>query len=65
MNTKRIAQSISELVGHTPMLQLKTKRKDWEIYLKLEYFNPAGSFKDRTALSLINAAEKSGKLKKE
>ncbi len=64
MNTKRIAHSISELVGNTPMLTLQTKRDDWELYLKLEYFNPAGSFKDRTALSLINAAEQSGKLKK-
>ncbi|MBK8945771.1 MAG: cysteine synthase family protein [Ignavibacteriae bacterium] len=46
------------------MLIVKSVRTDWEIYLKLEYFNPAGSFKDRTARALINAAEKSGKLKK-
>ena len=46
------------------MLIIKTVRPDWEIYLKLEYFNPAGSFKDRTARALIDAAEKSGKLKK-
>lgn len=46
------------------MLKLLPKRKDWEIYLKLEYFNPVGSLKDRTALALINAAEKAGKLKK-
>lgn len=59
-----IKQSLSELIGETPMLQIKTVRKDWEIYLKLEYFNPAGSFKDRTARALLDAAEKSGKLKK-
>ncbi len=59
-----IKRNIDELVGNTPMLKIITARKDWEIYLKLEYFNPAGSFKDRTALALMNAAEKSGKLKK-
>lgn len=59
-----IKNNLSELIGKTPMLLLKTVRSDWEIYLKLEYFNPAGSFKDRTARALIDAAEKSGKLKK-
>jgi len=43
---------------------LKTVRDDWRVYLKLEYFNPGHSFKDRTARALILAAEKSGKLKK-
>ena len=59
-----IKHSLSELIGETPLLSVKTARSDWEIYLKLEYYNPAGSFKDRTASSLIEAAEKSGKLKK-
>ncbi len=59
-----IKRNIDELIGNTPMLKMPTVRTDWEIYLKLEYFNPAGSFKDRTALALMNAAEKSGKLKK-
>ncbi|MEN8187483.1 MAG: cysteine synthase family protein [Bacteroidota bacterium] len=59
-----IKQSLTALIGETPMLQLKSARSDWEIYLKLEYFNPAGSFKDRTASALIEAAEKSGKLKR-
>ncbi len=59
-----IKQNLIGLIGETPMLQLKSVRSDWEIYLKLEYFNPAGSFKDRTARALIEAAEKSGKLKK-
>lgn len=61
MNIKR---KIDELIGNTPILQIPTIRKDWEVYLKLEYFNPAGSFKDRTARALMNSAEKSGKLKK-
>ncbi len=59
-----IKHELTELIGNTPMLEIPTIRNDWKIYLKLEYFNPAGSFKDRTALSLITAAEKSGKLKK-
>ena len=46
------------------MLEIKNIRPDWKIYLKLEYFNPGGSFKDRTAKALIESAEKTGKLKK-
>jgi len=59
-----IKENIDELIGNTPILEIQTTRKDWKLYLKLEYFNPAGSFKDRTASALIRAAEKSGKLKK-
>lgn len=59
-----IKKSIEKLIGQTPMIELPTKRPDWKIYLKLEYFNPGGSFKDRTAQALIERAEKSGKLKK-
>ncbi|MFA5773059.1 MAG: PLP-dependent cysteine synthase family protein [Candidatus Paceibacterota bacterium] len=59
-----INKSIDELIGETPMLEISTTRSDWKIYLKLEYFNPAGSFKDRTAQVLMNAAEQSGQLKK-
>ena len=56
--------NLRDLIGDTPMLEVKNARPDWKIYLKLEYFNPGGSFKDRTAKALIEAAEKSGKLKK-
>ena len=59
-----IKKNIDELIGETPMLEIPTIRPDWKVYLKLEYFNPAGSFKDRTARSLMNAAELSGQLKK-
>jgi len=59
-----IKHSLSELIGETPMLQIDTIRKDWQVFLKLEYYNPAGSFKDRTAQTLIEAAEKSGALEK-
>ncbi len=64
MQTTKIVNGLNDLIGNTPLLKLKNIRKDWELYLKLEFFNPAGSFKDRTARALINAAEQSGKLKK-
>lgn len=59
-----IKNNLRDLIGETPMLEIKTTRPDWNIYLKLEYFNPGGSFKDRTGRALIERAEKSGKLKK-
>lgn len=59
-----IKKNIDEIIGETPILEIQTARSDWKIYLKLEYLNPAGSFKDRTARSLITTAEKSGRLKK-
>ena len=59
-----IKNNLDELIGETPILELPTARPDYRVYLKLEYFNPAGSFKDRTARALLNAAEKSGQLKK-
>ncbi len=59
-----IKENLSDLIGATPLLKIKTTRPDWNIYLKLEYFNPSGSFKDRTAKSLIEEAEKKGLLKR-
>lgn len=62
----KIYNSMTELIGNTPLLKLnnynKIKGID-NIYAKLEYFNPAGSVKDRIALAMIEDAEKSGKLK--
>jgi len=62
-----IANSLTELIGKTPLLRLNGYAKKWNlgaaIVGKLEYFNPAGSVKDRIALAMINEAEKSGKLK--
>jgi cysteine synthase A len=61
-----IYRSFDALIGHTPMLELANfKRKhgiDSNIFAKLELFNPAGSTKDRAAKSIIDEAEKSGKL---
>ena len=62
----KIYRSASELIGRTPLLELTGyERKNnlkATILAKLEYFNPAGSVKDRIALAMIDDAEKSGKL---
>ena len=64
----KIYNSISELVGHTPLLRLNNIEKEnglsAKLLAKIEYFNPAGSVKDRAALEMINDAERSGRLKK-
>lgn len=63
-----IKQSATELIGNTPILQLNNYSKqagvkDATILAKLEYLNPAGSVKDRIALSMIEDAEKKGLIK--
>lgn len=62
----RIYTSVEQLIGNTPLLELKGIEKHFDlkakIYAKLEYFNPAGSVKDRVAKAMIDDAEKSGKL---
>lgn len=60
-----IAKSFTDLIGGTPLLEL-SNFGDFEgnILAKLEYFNPAGSVKDRIAKAMIETAEKSGLLKK-
>ena len=63
----KVYQSVSELVGRTPLLQLthieKSESLTATILAKLEYFNPAGSVKDRIGKAMIEDAEKTGKLK--
>lgn len=61
----RVADSIIELIGNTPLVKLNRVADDASanLYLKLEFFNPGGSVKDRIALAMIEDAEKSGKLK--
>ncbi|MDO5481937.1 MAG: cysteine synthase A [Bacteroidaceae bacterium] len=58
----KIAQQLTDLVGNTPLLQLNTysaaEQLQTNIIAKLEYFNPAGSVKDRVALAMIEDAEK-------
>jgi cystathionine beta-synthase len=55
-----VADDLTGLIGHSPVLRVKTARPDWDVFLKLESFNPSGSFKDRTAWNLISAAEERG-----
>ena len=57
-----VVNSVTELIGNTPILKLN-KYTDKNIYAKLEYLNPAGSAKDRVALSMIEDAEARGILK--
>jgi len=61
----RVAQSVSELIGKTPIVKLNriVEQDSADIYLKLEFMNPGSSVKDRIALSMIEAAEKKGLLK--
>lgn len=63
----RIYQDITQLIGRTPLMELTNYEKEHQlnakILAKLEYFNPAGSVKDRVAVAMIEDAEKSGKLK--
>ncbi|GKV70363.1 cysteine synthase [Sporosarcina sp. NCCP-2716] len=61
---KRIGNSVADLVGQTPLVKLNrlTGAEDADVYLKLEYFNPGSSVKDRIALAMIEAAERSGDL---
>lgn len=61
----RVANSITELIGFTPLVKLNrvVAEDSADVYLKLEFYNPGSSVKDRIALSMIEAAEKEGKLK--
>lgn len=63
--TRKVVNNISELVGDTPAVRLNrlVSVQDAEVYVKLEYFNPSGSVKDRAASHMIREAEKAGKLK--
>ncbi len=61
----RIYNDITELIGKTPLVHIYTDKKTGaKVVAKVEAFNPAGSIKDRAALSMIEAAEKKGLLKK-
>lgn len=61
----KIANSIADLIGNTPIVKLNrlVGSEDAEVYAKLEYMNPGSSVKDRIALAMIEAAEKTGDLK--
>ena len=61
-----IYQSVTELIGRTPLLAAKAFAKEYNLpanlVVKLEYFNPAGSVKDRIAIAMIEQAEREGKI---
>ncbi|MED1795693.1 cysteine synthase A [Brevibacillus nitrificans] len=61
----RVANSITDLIGFTPLVKLNRVVSEdiADIYLKLEFFNPGSSVKDRIALAMIEAAEADGTLK--
>ena len=61
----RVVNSILELVGNTPILKLNNVARGLQpsVYVKMEYFNPSGSYKDRMALRMIEEAEKAGWLR--
>ncbi len=67
MTTKAKAKNILDQIGHTPLVPITVlnRNRNVEILAKLESFNPGGSIKDRTALYMIEAAEKSGDLTRE
>lgn len=61
----RIAEKITDLIGNTPLLKLSDKVNpyDAEVVVKLEFYNPMSSIKDRVALAMIEDAEKKGLIK--
>ena len=66
---EKIAAKLSDLIGHTPMIEIKNTEKRLSLHArilaKLEYFNPAGSVKDRIAKAMIDDGIKTGKIKKD
>ena len=63
----RIADDVTKLVGNTPLVRLRrvTAGARAEVVAKLEFYSPAHSVKDRIAVSMIDAAERAGKITKD
>src|SRR5215217_7771052 len=63
---RKYAKTILDTIGHTPLVRLNRVVEDIkpEILVKLEYFSPSGSLKDRIYLNMIEKAERRGELKK-
>ncbi|MDD5750983.1 MAG: cysteine synthase family protein [Candidatus Peribacteraceae bacterium] len=56
------ASSITEIIGNTPVVEYPVSNPNWQLFLKLEKCNPGQSMKDRMAMSMIEAAERDGRL---
>lgn len=63
----KIAKNLTDLIGHTPLLRLNKVAEglDAEVVVKLEYFNPGGSIKDRIGYNMIKDAEEKGLINKD
>ena len=66
MTSPAPVDSVLDTIGHTPVVRLRkvVPPDSADVYVKLEYFNPTGSYKDRMALAMIEGAERSGRLRK-
>ena len=66
MSSLKAKQDVLSAIGNTPLVRLNkvARRAAASVYMKLEYFNPTGSYKDRMALAMIEGAERDGLLKK-
>ena len=60
-----MVNTVTELIGDTPVVRIRqlSSQEDAEVYVKLEYFNPSGSVKDRAAFYMLERAEKAGLIK--
>ena len=60
----KVGRSMTEVVGHTPVVQLRkvVPEGSADVFVKLEWFNPTGSYKDRMALAMVEEAERRGDL---
>lgn len=65
MNAPAVVSSILHAIGNTPVVKLKRipSRGGADVYVKLEYYNPTGSYKDRMAAAMIEGAERRGELR--
>lgn len=64
MENKKIINNVEELLGNTPIFKLNKLFKEYNVYAKLEYFNPSFSIKDRAAFNMVKEKIEAGEVKK-